>query len=119
MAGVRVGRRGQSAPRLFAAAVTVYGLGLLGWLLSPAFAESVIGGIVAIPPFSIYVLEHFGVPGLTDRGDCNRMWCKPTTFGILFTTVVWLGAAWCASVGIARLFGSRRIPGDGPSARGE
>jgi hypothetical protein len=39
MAGVRVGRRGRSAPRLFAAAVTVYGLGLLGWLLWPAFAS--------------------------------------------------------------------------------
>lgn len=103
MAGVMVRRPRLSAPRLFAAAVTTYGLGLLVWLLWPSFAESFIGGIVAIPPFSIYVFEHFGVPGLTDRSDCNWMWCKPTTLGIVITTIVWLVVAWFVSVGVARL----------------
>ena len=116
MAGVTFGRSRLSARRLFVAAVTTYGLGLLGWLLWPSFAESFIGGIVAIPPFSIYVFEHFGVPGLTDRRHCNWMWCKPTTLGIVFITVVWLVVAWGASAGLARLLRSRRAPSDGPSA---
>jgi hypothetical protein len=103
MAGVMIPRPRMSAARLFAAVVTAYGLGLLGWLLSPSFRESFIGKFVAIPPFSIYLFEHLGVPGLTDRGDCNWMWCKPTRLGIVFTTTVWLVGAWFVSVGVARL----------------
>lgn len=95
-----------SARRLFAVVVVTYGLGLLAWLLWPAFQESFIGKIVAIPPFSIYVFEHMGVPGLTDRNNCDWMWCRPSMFGTLFTTAMWLGAAWLVSIGIARL--SRR-----------
>jgi hypothetical protein len=105
-----------SARRLFAAAVTVYGLGFLGWLLWPTFGESLLGQIVGIPPFSIYVLEHFGVPGLTDRRDCNWMWCKPTVLGIILTTAVWLGIAWLVALGIARLSRSLRRPPRGRSA---
>jgi hypothetical protein len=71
--------------------------------LSPSFAESFIGRIVAIPPFSIYIFEHLGVPGLTDRSDCNWMWCTPTRLGIVFTTIVWLVGAWFVAVGVARL----------------
>ena len=114
MAGVMIRRPRVSAPRLFAAAVTTYGLGLLGWFLWTSFADSFIGRIVAIPPFSIYIFEHFGFPGLTDRSNCNWMWCKPTAFGTVFIAVVWLVAAWCASVGIARLIRSRRLPSEGP-----
>ena len=108
MAGVTIRRPRLSAPRLFTAAVTTYGLGLLAWLRSPSFAESFIGGIVAIPPFSVYVFEHLGVPGLTDRSDCDWMWCKPTTLGIVFTTVVWLVVAWLVAVGVARVAGRPR-----------
>jgi hypothetical protein len=107
-----------SARRLFAAAVTTYGLGFLAWLLSHRFRESFIGGLVGIPPFSIYVFEHFGVPGLTDRSDCNWMWCKPTVLGIVVATVFWLGVAWLVSVGIARLIRSARghsAPPPGPA----
>jgi hypothetical protein len=104
-----------SAPRLFAAGVTAYGLGLLAWLRWPSFGESFIGKFVGIPPFSIYVLEHFGAPGLTDRSDCNWMWCKPTRFGIVFTTTVWLVVAWFVSVGVARLSRSTRNPTGGLS----
>jgi hypothetical protein len=92
-----------SARRLFVAAVTAYCLGLLGWLLWPAFQESFLGKIVGGPPFSIYVFEHFGVPGLTDRNRCDWIWCKPTMLGIVFTAAVWLGAAWFVSIGIVRL----------------
>ena len=62
-----------SARRLFAAAVATYSLAFVVWLLSPTFQESSIGGFVAIPPFSVYVFEHFGVPGLTDRNNCDWM----------------------------------------------
>jgi hypothetical protein len=108
MAGVMIRRPRLSAPRLFAVAVTTYGLGLLGWFLWPPFEASFIGKIVAIPPFSVYVFEHFGVPGLTDRSDCNWMWCKPTTLGIVFTTAVWLVVAWCVAVGVAHVAGRPR-----------
>jgi hypothetical protein len=104
------------ARRLFAAAVTTYSLGLLGWLLWPAFRESFIGKVVGIPPFSIYVFEHLGGPGLTDRSNCDWMWCKPTMLGILFTTAVWLGAAGLVSLGIAHLRRSTRMPTGGRPA---
>jgi hypothetical protein len=106
-----------SARRLFAAVVTTYCLGLLGWLLSHRFRESFIGGVVGIPPFSIYVFEHFGLPGLTDPSNCHWMWCKPTVLGIVVATVFWLGVAWLVSVGIARLIRSARgrsAPPPGP-----
>ena len=96
--------------RFFAVAVTTYSVGLLGWWLWPAFRESLIGKIVAIPLFSIYLFEYLGVPGLTDRSRCDWMWCSPTIFGIVFTTGVWLGAAWPIARGLAYLSRSRRPP---------
>lgn len=105
-----------SARRLFAVVVTTYGLGLLGWFFWPAFGKSTVGKFVGIPPFSVYVFEHFGVPWLTDRNNCDWMWCKPTALGIIFTTAVWLGVAWLVSIGIAHLVRSRRIPPGGRSA---
>ena len=96
-----------SARRFFAVAVAVYSFGFLGWLLWPAFRDSWIGAIVGIPPFSIYLFEHFGIPGLTNPKDCDWMWCKPTTFGTIFTTAVWLGVAWLGSICVAHLTRSR------------
>lgn len=93
----------RTARRVFAACVATYCLGLLGWLSWPAFRESFIGKVVGIPPFSIYILEHLGVPGLTAHQDCDWMWCRPTIFGVALTTAVWLGVAWLGSIGIARL----------------
>ena len=93
----------RTARRVFVAIVGVYGLGLLAWLLWPSFRESGVGKFVAIPLFSIYLLEHMGVPGLTDRGRCDWMWCQPTTLGIVVVAIVWLGVAWALSLGIARL----------------
>ena len=89
--------------RVFAVIVGVYGLGLLAWLLWPAFRESMVGKFVAIPLFSIYLLEHMGIPGLTDRSRCDWMWCQPTTLGIVVVAIVWLGVAWLLSLGIVRL----------------
>jgi len=89
--------------RLFALAVVAYGVALLGWLAWPSFGESFIGKVVGIPPFSLYIFEHLGVPGLTDRSRCDWMWCKPTILGIVFTTAVWLGAAWLVCAGIAHV----------------
>jgi hypothetical protein len=99
--------------RLFAAGVSTYGVGLLGWLFWPAFRESFIGKVVGIPPFSIYILEHLGVPGLTAHQDCDWMWCRPTIFGVALTTAVWLGVAWLGSIGIARLSRSMRTRAGG------
>ena len=102
-----------SPRRLFAAGVSTYGVGLLGWLFWPAFRESFIGKVVGIPPFSIYILEHLGVPGLTAHQDCDWMWCRPTIFGVALTTAVWLGVAWLGSIGIARLSRSMRMRAGG------
>jgi hypothetical protein len=89
-----------SARRLFAVVVTTYGLGLLGWFFWPTFGKSTVGKFVGIPPFSVYVFEHFGVRGLTDRTNCDWMWCKPTALGIILTTAVWLGVAWLVSIAL-------------------
>jgi hypothetical protein len=114
VAGVMSERR--PARRLFAATVMTYAVGFLVWWGWPAFRESLIGKLVAIPPFSLYLLEQLGVPGLTDRSRCDWMWCQPTVVGVIVTSGVWLVAAWWASVGIARLIRSRRIPSGGSSA---
>jgi hypothetical protein len=79
--------------------VVIYSLGLLAWLLWPAFRESLIGKFVAIPLFSIYLFEHFGVPGLTDRASCDWMWCTPTALGVV---VVGGDLAWRRVVGRGR-----------------
>lgn len=76
-AGRTDGRPELSRQRLFLAIAATYGLALLVWLLWPAFRESLIGKFVAIPVFSIYLFEHLGIPGLTERGSCDWMWCKP------------------------------------------
>ena len=91
------------AQRPFAAIVVTYGLGLLLWWLWPAFRESLIGKLVTIPGFSIYVFEHLGVPGLTDRSRCDWMWCTPTVLGVVVVAVVWLAVAWFIAVGVTRL----------------
>ncbi len=83
--------------------MATYGVGLLAWLLWSAFQESWVGKFVAIPGFSIYLFEHLGVPGLTDRGSCDWMWCTPTALGIGVAAIVWFGLAWLVSGGIARL----------------
>ena len=104
--------------RLFASVVTAYGLGWLGWAYWPAFRESFAGQLVAILPFSIYLFDDWGVPGLTDRHDCDWMWCKPTIFGTIFTMLVWLGLAWCASLVVARLLRGSR-PGGRETIEGD
>jgi hypothetical protein len=96
------------ARRLFTGAVTAYGAGLIVWLSWPAFQETILGKIVAIPPFSLYLFEHLGVPGLTDRSRCDWMWCRPTPLGIAVAAVVWLIVAWGVSMGLARLIRSTR-----------
>ena len=101
-AGRTDGRPELSRQRLFLAIAATYGLALLVWLLWPAFRESLIGKFVAIPVFSIYLFEHLGIPGLTERGSCDWMWCKPTALGIVLTTAVWLGVAWLVAAGISR-----------------
>jgi len=98
------------ARRLLALATLTYGLAWLAWWRWPQFQESPLGLIIGILPFSVYVFEHFGVPGLTDPTNCNWMWCKPTIFGVIFTTAVWLGVAWLVSSGIARLSERVRRP---------
>jgi hypothetical protein len=95
----------RTAGRLFAAVVIAYGLGWLASIYWPAFRESLAGQIVAIPPFSIYLFEELGVPGLTNRHDCDWMWCKPTVLGAIVAAAVWLALAWCVSLGAARLLG--------------
>jgi hypothetical protein len=99
--------------RLFAAAVAAYGaVWLAGWLW-PGFGESFLGQLAAVPPFTVYLFEEMGIPGLTDRSRCDWMWCRPTILGIVVTTLVWLAAAWGASLGIVRLVRATRAPGGG------
>ena len=81
-----------SPRRVFAALVTTYVFGLLGWLFWPAFRDSFVGGLVGIPPFS---------PSLTDRSDCSWMWCRPTIFGVLLAIAVWLPITWLVSLVVA------------------
>lgn len=67
----------------------------------PAYADSPIGFLFAMPYLSGLLLHGFGVPGmLVNNGACGWGWCKLTTFGWALVAALWLGLLYglCALV---------------------
>jgi hypothetical protein len=53
---------------------------------------------------SLYLFNRLGVPGLLENdGLCGWGWCGPTAFGLVLLALFWLGVAWLAAWGLARL----------------
>ena len=94
---------------IFATLVAAYFL-----LAAPAYVgPSGLGeysAIVVMPVIlSLYLFDRVGVPGLLENdGLCGWGWCGPTAFGLVFLALFWLGVAWLAAWGLARLLARRQ-----------
>lgn len=58
--------------------------------------------------FSLYLFHRLGVPGLLEDDGICWGWCGPSAFGVVFLVVLWLGVAWLAAWGLARLLARRQ-----------
>ena len=73
----------------------------LAW---PAYLDTPIGLIVALPYLSIYLFHSIGIPGLLQHhGACGWGWCPPSVFGWVFLCSFWLLIAWLLAWGLASL----------------
>lgn len=78
-----------------------------GLVLGDKYLDSAFGFIAVFPVLSVYLFHAIGVPGLLENGGaCGWGWCAPTLFGWIFILVFWLGLAYLASRGAARLGGT-------------
>ena len=90
--------------RYLAALIAVFLLLSLPGLVWPAYLDSPVGLIVAVPYVSIYLFHQIGIPGLLEHnGSCGWGWCAPTFFGWGFLIVFWLLIAWLLAWGLASL----------------
>jgi hypothetical protein len=92
-------------PRTFkflAALLVVFLLLSLPGFFWPAYLDSPVGLIVAVPYLSIYLFHKLGIPGLLQNdGACGWGWCAPTVFGWIFLLIAWLLIAWLLAWGLA------------------
>lgn len=85
----------QRTRRIFAVIVAVWGVLLLPGLFWPAYLDTPVGVLAAVPYLSVYLFHGLGVPGLLQHGGaCGWGWCAPTLFGWAFLAVFWLGVVW-------------------------
>ena len=95
--------RRRTAP-VFVALVGLYGLLLLPGLFFPAYLDSPLGLLAAIPYLSIYLFHALGLPGLLQHdGACGWGWCAPSLAGWVFLLLLWGGLAWLAARGLSSL----------------
>jgi hypothetical protein len=95
--------------KVLAILMLAYGLLYLPARIWPAYADSPIGLLFAVPFISVYAFHALGIPGLLQHdGACGWGWCAPTPFGWAFLAAFWIGLAWLAARAIAswRSFGS-------------
>lgn len=70
----------------------------------PAYLDSPLAPILAIPYLFVYLFHGIGVPGLLEhKGACGWGWCAPTLFGWVFLIGFWLLVVWLLSRFIAKL----------------
>jgi hypothetical protein len=68
----------------------------------PAYAESPVALLAAVPYLSGLLLHWLGVPGLlVNNGACGWGWCPLTTFGWTLVALLWLGALYGLCVLVA------------------
>jgi len=89
--------------KILAALLGAYVLLALAGMLGPPF-ERVSAPLILAPFFSAHVFHKLGVPGLLEQGgNCGWGWCSPTPLGWVLVALFWLGIAWLAAWGLARL----------------
>jgi len=90
--------------KILAGLVCMFGLLALPAYVGPAFLEPMASFVVLPPLLSVYLFHKLGIPGLLEHnGACGWGMCAPTPFGWVFLAVFWLGIAWLAAWGLARL----------------
>jgi len=90
--------------KFLAGLIAAYALLVLPAYLGPSWLEELSGLFVLVPFLSIYLFQKIGIPGLLEHGGaCGWGWCAPTAFGWVFLALFWLGVAWLAAWGLARL----------------
>jgi hypothetical protein len=91
------------ALKVLAALLGGYALLVLGGLLWPPL-QQVSGVLILVPFLSVHFFHRLGIPVLLEHGGmCGWGWCSPTPFGWAFLVLFWLGVAWLAAWGVARL----------------
>lgn len=84
-----------------------YGLLCLPAIVWPAYLDSPVGLVIAVPYLSIYLFHMIGIPGLLENGGmCGWGWCAPSLFGWCFLAAVWLGVS-CALACLIDRLGAR------------
>ena len=90
--------------RILGALLGGYALLVLPAYFGPSFLAQLSGWFVLVPYLSIHVFHKLGIPGLLEHGGaCGWGWCSPTVFGWIFLALFWIGLAWLAAAGLARL----------------
>ncbi|MDP2007573.1 MAG: hypothetical protein Q8K45_18020 [Rubrivivax sp.] len=94
--------------KIFLVLIAGYACLVLPALAWPAYLDTPMGLVFALPYLSVYLFHGIGVPGLLQhRGLCGWGWCAPTVFGWAFLAVFWLGVAWLLATVIARVTAGR------------
>lgn len=89
---------------LFFSCLLIYLLLLLPGFVWPAYYDSPLGLLAAIPYLSIYIFHGIGIPFLLQHdGACGWGWCAPTPFGWIFLLTFWVFFVWVCAAFIASL----------------
>ena len=72
--------------------------------IGPVALQEISGWFALAPVLVVYLLHHWGVPGLLEHGGaCGWGWCSPTALGWTVLAAFWLGVAWLAAWGLGKL----------------
>lgn len=90
--------------KFLAVLVAIYGLLASAVFWAPPPLAEPAGWLFLVPFFTPHALHRLGVPGLLEQGGhCGWGWCSPTVAGWIVLVLLWLGVAWLAAWGLARL----------------
>lgn len=93
---------------IFIGLVVAYAIIAFPTFTGPAVVAQFSAAFVTPLMYSLYLFHRLGVPGLLEDDGICWGWCGPSAFGVAFLVVFWLGAAWLAAWGIARLLARER-----------
>ncbi|HEX7555352.1 MAG TPA: hypothetical protein VF338_01915 [Leptolinea sp.] len=94
--------------KFFAVFLLIYLFLLLPGLVWPAYYDSPLGLLAALPYLSIYLFHGIGIPFLLQNdGACGWGWRAPTPFGWVFLLSFWLVLVWLCAAFVTSLSGEK------------
>ena len=93
---------------IFIALVAAYIFITFPLYTGPAALAEYSAAFVTPLMLSLYLFNRLGVPGLLEDDGICWAWCGPSAFGVVFLLLFWLGVAWLAAWGVARLLARRQ-----------